>query len=63
MVDAQLGGVYDGKYKKVKKIDEVVIDHFNLCYKCYGGLGKHQGAVVACCMVLGNDDENIRSFR
>ena len=20
-----------------------------------GGLGKHQGAVVACCMVLGND--------
>ena len=26
-------GVYDGKYKEVKKIDEVVVDRFNLCYK------------------------------
>ena len=27
-------GVYEGKYtKEVKKTEEVVVDHFNLCYK------------------------------
>ena len=50
-------GVYEGKYKRSKEDRRGCGRPFQpmLQVRYFGGLGKHQGAVVACCMVLGND--------
>ena len=49
-------GTYEGKYGRNKDDRRGCGRPFQPMLQVRaGGLGKHQGAVVACCMVLGND--------